>query len=271
MSAPAEPSFAWEPVTPRGVAAFARADLSRLLLVQFIVALLAAAAGAWFLNEGCFPAISAAIQNLPAAGEIGSGKLDWHGDPSQPLAEGKFLAFDVDLNHSGQIHSTADVQIEFGADSVRVFSLLGYTDFVYPPDRFAPFNRTDLEPLWGAWEAEILFIAFAAVALVLLLSWWLLATLYFLPVRLLAFYANRDLNLRACWKLSGAALLPGALLMAAALLLYGAGLLDLVSLGLLFAAHFVAGWICLFVSQLFLPRIPQAPQKGNPFHPKREK
>lgn len=268
MSAPAGPSFAWQPLTPRGVAAFARADLSRLLVVQLIVALLIAATVAWFLDAGCFPTIGAAIQRLPATGEISSGKLDWRGDPSQSLADGKFLAFDVDLDHSGQIHSTADVQIEFGADSIRVFSLLGYTDFFYPPDRFAPFNHTDLEPLWGAWAAEILFLAFVMTTLVLLSSWWLLATLYFLPVRLLAFYTNRDLNLRACWKLSGAALLPGALLMAAAILLYAVGLLDLVSFGLLFAAHFVAGWIYLFVSQLFLPRIPEAPQKGNPFQPK---
>ncbi len=43
MSVPAEPTAAWEPFTPRGVAAFAGAGFGRLLLVQFIVALLAAA------------------------------------------------------------------------------------------------------------------------------------------------------------------------------------------------------------------------------------
>jgi hypothetical protein len=258
-------TFAWEPLTPRGVAAFARARLGRLLLVQFIAALLASASLVWFLDDGCFPTIRAAIQKLPAAGEFRSGKLDWHGDPAQLLAEGKFLAFNVDMNHSGQINSTADVQVEFGEDSVRIFSLLGYADFPYVPDRAAPFNRTELEPLWGAWEAEILFMAGAAMTTGLLLAWWLLATVYFLPVRLLAFYANRDLNFRACWKLSGAALLPGALLMAAGVLLYNAGLLDLVSLGFLFAAHLVLGWIYLLLSQLFLPRIPGTPPKNNPF------
>ena len=256
---------AWEPLTPRGVAAFARAKLSRLLLVQFIVALLAAASVAWFLDTVCFPTVIAAIQKLPAAGEIRSGKLDWRGDSPQMLAEGKFMAFDVDTNHSGQIHSTADVQIEFGADSIRVISLLGYADFFYPPDRVASFNRTDLEPLWGAWAAEILFIAAAAMMLVLLLSWWLLATVYFLPVWLLGFFTNSDLNLRASWKLSGAALLPGALLMAAGVVLYGFGVLGLVSFGFVFAAHFVLGWIYLFLSQLFLPRTSDGPQKGNPF------
>ena len=258
-------AFAWEPLTPRGVAAFARAKLGRLLLVQFIVALLAAASAAWFLDDACFPTVLAAIQKLPAAGEIRSGKLDWRGDSPQMLAEGKFLAFDVDTNHSGQIHSTADVQIEFGADSIRVISLLGYADFVYPTDRARPFNRPELEPLWDAWAAEILFIAAAAMMLVLLLSWWLLATVYFLPAWLLGFFTNRDLNLRASWKLSGAAHLPGALLMAAGVLLYGFGVLGLVSFGFLFAAHFVLGWTYLFLSQLFLPRTSDGPQKGNPF------
>ena len=259
-------TFAWEPLTPRGVAAFARAKLSRLLLVQFIVALLAAAAVAWFFDDGCFPTISEAIQQLPADGEIHSGKLDWHGDPSQLLADGKFLAFDVDLNHSSQIHPTADVQIEFGGDSIRIFSLLpGYSEIFYVPNRGAPFNRTELGPLWGAWEAEILFIAAAAVTAGLLLIWWILATIYFLPVWLLGFYANRDLNFRACWKLSGAALLPGALLMAGGVLLYNAGFFDLVSLGFVFAAHFALGWVYLFLSQFFLPRISETKPKGNPF------
>jgi hypothetical protein len=266
MSESAGHVFAWEPVTPRGVAAFAHATIGRLLLVQFIVALLAAASVAWFLDNACFPTALAAIKKLPAAGEIRSGKLDWRGGPAQMLAEGSILAFDADPDHSGRINSTADVQIEFGTDSIRVFSLLGYVDFPYPPDGIAPFNRPELEPLWGAWAAEILFIAAAAVTLVLLASWWLLATVYFAPVWLLGFFTNRDLNLRASWKLSVATLLPGALLMAAGVWLYGLGFLGLVSFGFLFAAHFVLGWLYLFLSQIFLPRISQAPAKGNPFN-----
>ncbi len=265
MSASAKSTFAWEPLTPRGVAAFARAKLGRLLLVQFIVALLAAASVAWFLDDACFPTVLAAIQKLPAAGDIRSGKLDWRGDSPQMLAEGKFLAFDVDTNHSGLLHSTADLQIEFGAGYARVFSLVGYADFSYPPDRAMPFNRTELEPVWDAWAAEILFIAAAAVTLFLLLSWWLLATVYFLPVWLLGFFTNRDLNLRASWKLSGAALLPGALMMTAGIWLYGFRFLGLVAFGFLFAAHFLLGWIYLLLSQFFLPRTSDGPQKGNPF------
>jgi hypothetical protein len=260
-------AFAWEPFTPRGVAAFAHASFGRLLLLQIIIALVAAASVVWFLDDSVFPVVKTAIQNLPAAGEIRSAKLDWRGDSPKLLAEGRFLALDVDLNHSGKINSPADLQIEFGKETIWSSALLGYTEIPYPTGEIISFNRTDLEPLWGAWRAEILFIAAAATAIGVLASWWLLATIYFLPVWILGYFVNRDLNFRRSWKLSGAALLPGALLMAAGILLYNFGAVDLVQFGFIFGAHFVLGWIYLFVSLLFVPGIPAALPKGNPFLP----
>src|ERR1039458_2522275 len=91
VNAPAESPIAWEPLTPRGVAAIARARLSRLLLLQFVIASLAAAAAVWFLSNGCFPTVRAAIRNLPVAGEIHAGRLDWAGHAPQFLAERRFL------------------------------------------------------------------------------------------------------------------------------------------------------------------------------------
>ena len=265
MNAGGKSIFAWEPFTPRGVAAFAHARLSRLLLVQIIVALIAAASVTWFLDDSVFPVIKTAIKNLPDQGEIRSGKLVWHGDSPKPLAEGRFLAFDVDLHHDGKINSTADLQIEFGQEEIWSFALLGYMEIPYPAGSVIAFNRTELEPLWGAWMSTLLFLAAVATALGLLASWWLLATLYFLPVWLLGYFVNRDLNFRRSWKLSGAALLPGALLMAVGILLYNFGAVDLVQLGFIFGAHFVLGWIYLFVSLLFVPGIPAATPQGNPF------
>jgi hypothetical protein len=267
MDADGKSTFAWEPLTPRGVAAFAHARFGRLLLVQFIVALLAAASVTWFLDHSIFPVVKTAIQNLPAAGEIRSAKLDWHDDSPKLLAEGRVLAFDVDLTHSGKINSPADVQVEFGQETIWSSALLGYTEIPYPSGQIISFNRTELEPLWGAWTSTILFVAFLAAAIGVLASWWLLATIYFLPVWLLGYFVNRDLNFRRSWKLSGAALLPGALLMAAGILLYDFGAVDLVQFGFIFSAHFVLGWIYLFVSLLFVPGIPAASPKGNPFVP----
>jgi hypothetical protein len=267
MSASAESTFAWEPLTPRGVAAFARATSSRLFLVQFIVALLAAVSVVWFLHDGCFPIVSAAIQNLPAAGEVRSARLDWRDDSPELLSEGRFIAFDVDLNHSGKIHPLADVQIEFGGETVRVFSLPGYSEWNYPRGYIIPFNRTDLEPQWGAWAMELLFMAGAVLVIGFMLGWWLLATIYFIPVWVLGFFTNRDLSFRQSWRLAGAALMPGALLMAASVLLYNSGFLNFVSLIFIFAANLVLGWIYLFLSLLFLSRSSSALSKGNPFTP----
>jgi hypothetical protein len=254
-----------EPFTPRGIAAFAHAPFGRLLLVQIIIALLGAVCVAWFLDDSVFPVIRTAVENLPDAGKISAGKLDWRGDSPKLLAEARFLALDVDLDHSGKINSTADVQIEFGRETIWSSALLGYVEFPYPAGETIAFNRTELEPLWGAWRAEILFLAAAATALGLLASWWILATVYFLPAWLAGFFTNRDLNFRRSWKLSAAALLPGALLMAAGILLYNFRAVDLVEFGFIFGAHFVLGWIYLFVSLLFVPPVSTAAPKGNPF------
>jgi len=255
-----------EPFTPRGVAAFARAKFSRLLLAQFVIAVLAAFAVAWFFYENCFSTIQTAIDNLPPDSEISSGVLEWHGDSFLELAEGRFVAFDVDISHSGQFRSTADLQIEFGHETIRAFSLFGHADFYYPPNEIISFNRTELDPLWKAWRTVILFLIILAVIIALLLSWWILATIYFLPVWLAGFFTNRDLDLRASWKLSSAALLPGALLMTAGILFYGLGL-PLVTFLFIFGAHFVLGWLYLFFGLAFLSRTSSATPKGNPFKP----
>ena len=264
VSAFTEPTFAWEPVTPRGVAAFARASFERLFVVQSLFALLAAASLVWLLSDGFFPTITAAIAQLPATGEIRHGKLDLTATAPQILAEGRFLEFDIDPKHSGQIRSPAQFQFEFGEDSLCIYSLFGEAEIFYPADRAFFFNRTDLQPLWGAWAPDILALTAIGTFFGLLLTWFLLATIYFLPVWLICFFANRDLNFRQSWRLSGAALMPGALLMALAFLLYDCGGFDLVQLCFAFGMHLIIGLIYLFVSPLFLNRaLPK--QKGNPF------
>ena len=267
MTASESSPTAWEPLTPRGVAAFARARLGRLLVVQFIVAVLTAIAVDCFLDMGCFPTISAAIKQLPDQGEIRASRLNWHGESPQLLAEGGFIAFDVDPEHAGQIHSPTQVQIEFGRETVRVFSLLGYREWNYPPGWIVAFNRTDLEPLWDAWKPDILAIATGAVIAGLMLSWAVLATVYFFPAWLICFFADRDLNFPQSWRLAGAALMPGALLLTAAIAFYGMGALDLIQMSFALGAHLVLGWIYLFISPLFLQRASPS-EKRNPFSSK---
>ena len=260
----AESTFAWEPVTPRGVAAFARASLERLIVVQSIFALIAVFVVVSLLSNGFFPAVDTAIGNLPDQGNLVRGKLNWAGDVPKILAEGHFLAFDIDPKHDSQLRLPAQFQFEFGENSLVIISLLGETEIPYPPGQSFYFNRTDLRPAWGAWAPDILGLAAIGTFFGLLLAWWLLATLYFLPVWLIGFFSDRNLNFRAAWKLSGAALLPGALIMSLGLALYGFGVFDLVQLAFTFTMHLIIGWIYLLVSPMFLNRALPA-EKENPF------
>src|SRR5213594_3604607 len=74
-TAPGTPSaekreFAWQPLTPRGVATFAGASFKRLFLVQFICALLLVGAVVWLFQQAWLPTITEAVRKLPAEGEI---------------------------------------------------------------------------------------------------------------------------------------------------------------------------------------------------------
>lgn len=267
MDAPSEkPPVAWQPLTARGVAAFARASWGRLLLLQFFVALLAAATVVWFLHAGWFPTIAEAIRQLPAAGEIRSGSLDWRGDSPRRLAEGRFLAFVVDLTHQGELRSPAHVEVEFGKTDFKIISLLGFMQRSYPAGWIIPFNRDELEPRWGAWIPPILAIAAGSVIVGLMLSWFCLATIYSLAAWLFGFFSNRDLSLFGSWRLAGASLLPGTLFLLGAIVLYGAGALDLVRLAVAAGLHLLIGWFYLFAGVSCLPKHPEAAAvKANPF------
>jgi hypothetical protein len=207
-----------------------------------------------------------AIENLPEQGEMKSGKLNWAGNSPLLLAEGHFLALDVDTNHTGALRSPAQIQVEFGRDDIFFYSLAGYREWPYPVEWNFGFNRAALKPWWGAWEPPIQWLAFAGMMLWCLLSWWGLATIYFLPVWLSGFFANRDLKLRQSWKLAGAALIPGALLLIIAMVFYGFGALDVVQFSAAVVAHIVVGWVYLVWAVWVLPKqIANAAPKENPF------
>ena len=257
---------AWEPLTPRGVVTFTRATPGRLLLAQFLVAVVSAAAMIWFLQTAWFPIIGEAIDRLPAEGEIRHGRLVWRGDTPARLAANKFLSLAVDLWHEGDLGNESHLSVEFGHSNVRLRSILGYTESNYAKYWLVAFNQPKLEPWWGAWQPGIMAGVAVAVVTGLLLTWTALATIYFVPVWLLAFFANRHLNLRGSWRLTSAALMPGALFMTLTIAAYGLGWLDLVYLGWCFSFHLLIGWIYLLVSVLLLPRHPEvAAIPKNPF------
>jgi hypothetical protein len=264
VSAIGEPKFAWEPLTPRGVAAFARASFERLFVVQALVALAAALVLVWCLSDGVFPVVEEAIDALPDTGFLHAGRLDWRDDSPLLLAESRILSLSVDLEHTGAVRTPADFQFEFGRNSLAIVSLLGEMELRYPPGYIVAANWRDAQPAWGAWSPNLLALTAIGTFFGLLLIWAALATVYSGPVWLVCFFANRDLSWGASWKLAGAALMPGALLVSLALPLYELGAFDLVQLGFAFGMHLVVGWIYLFLSPMFLNRALPGEQK-NPF------
>ena len=259
-------SPAWRPLTPRGVANFARASLGRLLLVQLVVALITAGFVVCAVLNCWFPAITAAIDRLPTQGAIVDRELDWRGQSPMDLAESRCLGVAVDLEHRGLARSTAHVQVEFGRRDVRIYSMLGRLDLVYPKSYTVALNEQELKPWWGAWAPPILALIGLGVMSGLVLSWTLLATAYCVPAWLLGLYLNRDLSFSGSWRLAGAALMPGALFMAAGIALYTWARLDLIHLLAVFVFHFVLSWAYLFLGALAAPRLDSvlAP-KTNPF------
>jgi hypothetical protein len=267
-SAEAEP-LPWQPLTPGGVAAFARASLRWLLLVQFIFAVLAASTAVWFLRTAWFPTVRQAIAQLPEYGQIRSGKLNWTNASPQLLAEGHFLAFVVDTNHTGAERSPAQIQVEFGRDDIffrDYYSLAGYRAWPYPREWSVGFNRVEAGPWWGAWQPPIQWLAFGGTLFWCMATWALLATIYFIPAWLGGFFANRNLSLSGSWKLAGAALMPGAVVMITGIVFYGFGVVDLVGFSAITAAHVLVGWVYLILGVRVSPKLlPSGSADKNPF------
>lgn len=257
---------AWQPFTFRGVAAFADASAKRLLLLQVVVALLAAAIFIWFLERSWLPAIDEAVLKLPTAGEVRNGTLIWGDDSPKLLSEKRSLAIIVDLDHTGRIRVPAHVQVEAGQKNLRLVSLFGFYDWPYPVrNEAAPVTRAALEPRWGAWRPPLLWMAFGGVVLGLFAAWWALSTAYFLPLWFFGFLGNRQLTLFGAWRLAGAALMPGALLMVGGMLLYGLGVVGLLELLALQILHWLLGLAYCCGGLLVRPRAFSEVAVKNPF------
>jgi hypothetical protein len=259
-------SLAWQPVTPRGVAAFAHASLGRLLLIQFAVAALAATIAVWFVRVNWFPVVTESVRHMPEQGQIRGQRLEWPGGYPVTLSENRFLAITVDLKHEGQARSPAHLQAEFGESSLKIFSLFGFWERRYSRHWRIAFNREELQPWWGAWSPPLLAITAISVIAALMATWSLLGLLYGPVAWLVAFFTDRELTFRGSLRLAGAALMPGALLFIAAVFVYGLGLIDLVGLLILAAAHLIVSWVYVLISPRFLPHSADAmPLKENPF------
>jgi hypothetical protein len=260
------PQQAWQPLTPRGVAAFAWAPGHRLVLAQLAVAVFSAVVGAWFVSANWLPVVREAMVRLPPGAVVRGGSLHWTTNTPVRLAENRFLAVVVDAGDGGSAGRVADLELALHNNHYRLASLLGFVERPYPRGWILSLDASEVVPWWGARESFLLILLAGAIALGLPVLWWVVAASYCPAVWALGRFQNRPLGLISSWKLSGAALMPGAILLTLGLLSYGALGLDLIRLGLVFLLHLVAGWVYVAASVCFLPRLPEAASgQPNPF------
>ncbi len=252
---------AWQPFTFSGVAAFAASSFTRLVAVAFTAAVLIAWCAVACLYWTWGPALDEAVRRLPPIGEIRDGRLIWPEAAPTRLVDNQFLAIVVRRGTAAKPGQSADVQIELGDSAATLSSLLGYVGIAYPSGSILPLNRTEMEPLWGAWRPYMHLGAGIVLVGALLLLWSLLAAALVLPLRFYAFLADRRTTCAACWRLAVASLIPGATLMGVAVLFYGLSRLTLVDLLLINALHLFVGLVYLLIAPLRLPR------HGSPFSP----
>ncbi|MBI5800341.1 MAG: hypothetical protein HZA92_06375 [Verrucomicrobia bacterium] len=244
----------WQPLTFSGVAAFARARWTRLLLLQTLVAGFVAVTVVVFLGRCWFPVMTQAVQGLSGFGAVRGARLAWPAPEAVVLAENRFLGLVVDLEDGGSTGQIADLQVEFTRERIKFVSLLGQVSFPYPSGVELELNRQTLDPWWNAWRPAFLLGGAFATVLFLFVSWLALAVLYALPVRVLAWLAGRVASLGKSWRVAAAALLPGAAWVGGAVLLHALEQLSLVGLGVAFGLHFVVGWFYVLGAPFCLPR-----------------
>jgi hypothetical protein len=259
-----QPGPAWQPFTPRGVAAFAYAPLSRLWLVQGIVGLLAGGVLIWFLSVNWAPVIHEIIHELPESARLVNQELS--GIDRAISAQRQVFSIGLEPVSTEASWQTADLQLQFRRRSGRLCSILGCLFFNYPAGLELKLGRSVVEPWWGAWQPMLLAGAGALTAISLLAGWALIALLYSIPAKVLGYYADRDATWLGSWKLAGASLLPGAVFLTGAIILYGLQWIDLLLFLWFFGVHLVIGWIYAGCAPFFLAPLPSNPRmKKNPF------
>jgi hypothetical protein len=267
---PDEARPAWQPFTFGGVAAFATAPLRRLLLVQIIVAVIASASITWFIAKGYGTVISRTIEQLPETAAIEAGTIT--GINSPITAETKFVSVQIDTGDEPQFTEASDLQIEFRKENGRACSLLrsvfGCVVFDYPGDHKISLARSRLEPWWGARQPLIWALTFVAGIVYMFLSWALLAIIWSIIAKLIAWFADRQLGWFGAWKLSSAALMPGALLLAVGVRLYHWQAIDLIALSVFFFGHAFVGLVYVLGAPFKCPKLEVTPSAQKPKPPK---
>jgi len=227
---------------------------------------MAAATVVWFVNMAWFPAIRAAIHELPAQGQIIRQELKTPRVSSQPLAEHKFLGFMVLLSESRSTDLTSNIAVKFRKRSFDICSLFGCWTFTYPRGWIIEFNRTDLEPGWGAWQPIITALVAIGGFLTQVFVGFALGFFYSPVPWIAALIKKRELTWLGSWRMCSAGTIPGTLVLVLSIGLYGVGVLDMLQFFVLAVLHLVLAWVCIAFAWHALPTAaPPLSRLPNPF------
>ena len=241
-----------------GVARFAVASRWRLLMVELVSALMVAATVVWFVQQAWVPVIDKSIRQMPPTGEIRAARLAWpNGAVLQQ--EGPFMRIDVRPGGFANVVESADLVLAFDASRLQVGSSLGLGLLTLPYPTILPFNKTELEPWWGARSHMVLAGLGLLVVLTLLFAWSALGLLYTFPAKV---FSVNWVDWAGARKIAVAAQLPGALVMSIGIVFYGLKQLDLVALLVVWGVHLVLPWMYLMFSPILAPKPPK-PQKAK--------
>lgn len=252
-----EPRPAWQPFTFGGIAAFATAPLRRLLLVQFVVAVLTSASIVWFIAHAYGPVVSSTIDQLPESAAIDAGYIT--GVDAPVIVETKFLSVQLDTSEDPQFSESSDIQIELRKADGRACSLLrslfGCVEFDYPRDHAVSLARSHLGPWWGARQPLIWALTFVGGVVYMFVSWAALAVVWTFIAKLVSWFGDRQLSWFGAWKACSAALMPGALLLALAVRLYHWQVIDLIALSFFYCGHLLVGLVYVIGAPFKCPKL----------------
>lgn len=253
----------WQPLTFGGVAAFAAGTFGRLGRLLAFASLFCTACLLWFIVAVVVPVVDQAVARLPDQGVIRGGRLQWPLSGVTQLATSPVLAIQVDPTPPRAGGAASDLEVVFGPESLRLGCLLGQVRIPYPTGYEVALSHDAADAWWKAWQPAFVAGFGVGTFLGLLGTWGILATLYTGPVRTVAFYADRGLSWTGAWRLSAAALMPGAMLVSVAVVFYGLHRLSLPALLLAWLVHLPVGWLYAFIAPFCLPR--NLSTASNPF------
>jgi hypothetical protein len=249
---------AWQPLTFGGVARYAHDWIGRLFVSGVIVSIIATAAIILTFHRAFIPVIDVSVAELPKDAQIRGGLFNI----PQPmrLGENSFLSIRLDPEGASP-RSTSDFQVTLMATRFQIHSLVGQFNKRYPLEVTLTLSRSQIEPWWEAWRMSVYMLLALFTIVFLFLSWISLAIPYAIIARIIAFISKKRVSLWGSWKMSVAALMPGAILFSVGIFLYGWSQIRLADLLGVWIAHFIVGWIFLAGALYCLPRL----DSENPF------